>query len=298
MLRLDNVSFSYPNCCSSALSNVNLTVEEGSFIAILGSNGSGKSTLAKLLNAILVPSSGLVYIDGLDSHNKANIYAIRSKVGIVFQNPDTQIVCDTVEDEIAFGLENMGLPIDEMKKRIAKCLSLTGLESLRFVNPNNLSGGQKQMVCIASVLAMQPKYLVLDEATSMLDPQGRKLVLNFVESLHSSLGLTIIMITHSIEECIHANKVVVLHKGSVSFEGDLRALLNSYYSDNYSDNSKVLDSLRLPLITQLTHHLISKGLNLPSEIISVDDFCTAFTSIVRPNSKGFSEDFLEEGGHA
>lgn len=294
MFGLDNVSFSYPNCCSSALSNVNLTVEEGSFVAILGSNGSGKSTLAKLLNAILVPSSGLVYIDGLDSHNKANIYAIRSKVGIVFQNPDTQIVCDTVEDEIAFGLENMGLPIDEMKKRIAKCLSLTGLESLRFVNPNNLSGGQKQMVCIASVLAMQPKYLVLDEATSMLDPQGRKLVLDFVENLHSSLGLTIIMITHSIEECIHANKVVVLHKGSVSFEGDLRALLNSYYSDN----SKVFDSLRLPLITQLTHRLISKGLNLPSEIISVDDFCTAFTSIVRANSKGLSEDFLEEGGHA
>ncbi len=294
MLRLDNVSFSYPNCCSSALCNVNLTVEEGSFVAILGSNGSGKSTLAKLLNAILTPSSGSVYIDGLDSVDKSKIYAIRSKVGIVFQNPDTQIVCDSVEDEIAFGLENMGLPIDEMKKRIDKYLKLTGLETLRFVNPNNLSGGQKQMVCIASVLAMQPKYLVLDEATSMLDPQGRKLVLDFVESLHNCLGITIIMITHSIEECINSNKVVVLQRGSVSYEGNFKSL----FSSSATCNSNVLESLWLPPIAQLNQRLIAKGLNLPSGILSVDDFCKAFTSIVSPISESISESISEEGGHA
>ena len=296
MLRLDNVSFSYPNCCSSALSKVNLTIEQGSFVAILGSNGSGKSTLAKLLNAIIVPSSGSVLIDGLNSADKTKIYAIRSKVGLVFQNPDTQIVCDTVEDEIAFGLENMGLPVEEMKKRIDKCLSLTGLGSLRSVNPNNLSGGQKQMVCIASVLAMQPEYLVLDEATSMLDPQGRKLVLDFVQRLHNSLGLTIIMITHKLEECLSADKVVVLQKGSVSFEGSLKTLLSSGDVD--------VEALGMPLITQLSHRLIARGIDLPADILTVDDFCKAFIPLVGvgsnsvATSKTSSVATSEEGGHA
>lgn len=288
MLRLDNVSFSYPNCCSSALSKVNLTIEQGSFVAILGSNGSGKSTLAKLLNAIIVPSSGSVLIDGLNTADKTKIYAIRSKVGLVFQNPDTQIVCDTVEDEIAFGLENMGLPVEEMKKRIDKCLSLTGLGSLRSVNPNNLSGGQKQMVCIASVLAMQPEYLVLDEATSMLDPQGRKLVLDFVQRLHNSLGLTIIMITHKLEECLSADKVVVLQKGSVSFEGSLKTLLSSGDVD--------VEALGMPLITQLLHRLIARGIDLPADILTVDDFCKAFIPLV--TSCQTSGEASEEGGHA
>lgn len=279
MLKLDNVSFLYPNCCSSALSNISLNINEGSFIAILGSNGSGKSTFAKLLNAIYIPCSGSVLIDGLDSSDKSNIYAIRTKVGIVFQNPDNQIVCDTVEDEIAFGLENMGLSIDEMKKRIDKCLKLTGLEPLRFINPNNLSGGQKQMVCIASVLAMQPKYLILDEATSMLDPQGRKLVLDFVENLHKTLGITIVMITHSIEECIDANKVVVLEKGSVNFEGTLETLLSS------SCSTDVFCSLGLPLVCQLSKNLCSKGINLPAGILTVDQFCKAFTSLMNISKK-------------
>lgn len=296
MLRLENVSFSYPNCCSSALSNVNLTIEQGSFVAILGSNGSGKSTLAKLLNAILVPSSGSVLIDGLNTADKAKIYAIRSKVGLVFQNPDTQIVCDTVEDEIAFGLENMGLPVEEMKMRIDKCLSLTGLESLRSVNPNNLSGGQKQMVCIASVLAMQPQYLILDEATSMLDPQGRNLVLDFVQRLHNSLGLTIIMITHKLEECLCTDKVVVLQKGSVSFEGTLKTLLSSSGAE--------VESLGLPLITQLSHRLIARGIDLPADILTVDDFCNAFIPLVGSGASSVSTSGAitvatsEEGGHA
>ena len=271
MIKLDNVSFSYPNSCSSALNNINLTLEEGSFIAVLGSNGSGKSTLAKLLNALLIPDCGSVIIDGLTSQNKANIYAIRSKVGIVFQNPDTQIICDTVEDELAFGLENMGLPASEMRRRIDNCLALTGLESLRLANPNNLSGGQKQMVCIASVLVMQPKYLVLDEATSMLDPQGRKLVLSFVERLHATLGLSVVMITHKLEECHHADKVVMLENGNVKFDGSIQALLSS---------PRLLESsISLPLVTQLSQRLLSHN------VLTADEFCEAFFAHAKTSSQ-------------
>ena len=278
MLKLDNVDFSYPNCCSSALCQVNLTIQDGSFTAILGANGSGKSTLAKLLNAILTPSSGTVLVDGLSTSNKPDIYQIRSKVGVVFQNPDTQIISDTVEDELAFGLENMGLSVDEMQRRIDLCLQFTGLSSLKNVNPQRLSGGQKQMVCIASVIAMQPKYLVLDEATSMLDPSGRKMVLDFVKKLHHELGLTIIMITHNLEECIEADKVVILDKGRVNFDGFFKDLFIN--SDIISNNS-----LALPLITELSERLISKGVNLPHGIMTVDEFCQAYSELAQKGER-------------
>ena len=278
MLKLDNVNFAYPNCCSSALYQVNLAIQDGSFTAILGANGSGKSTLAKLLNAILTPSSGTVLVDGLTTSNKPDIYQIRSKVGVVFQNPDTQIISDTVEDELAFGLENMGLSVDEMQKRIDSTLQLTGLSSLKSVNPQRLSGGQKQMVCIASVLAMQPKYLVLDEATSMLDPSGRKMVLDFVKKLHHELGLTIIMITHNLEECIEADKVVILDMGKVNFEGPFKDLFVS--SDIISNNS-----LKLPLITELSERLISKGMNFPHGIMTVDEFCQAYSELAQKGER-------------
>lgn len=278
MLKLDNVDFSYPNCCSSALCQVNLTIQDGSFTAILGANGSGKSTLAKLLNAILTPSSGTVLVDGLSTSNKPDIYQIRSKVGVVFQNPDTQIISDTVEDELAFGLENMGLSVDEMQKRIDSTLQLTGLSSLKNVNPQRLSGGQKQMVCIASVIAMQPKYLVLDEATSMLDPSGRKMVLDFVKKLHHELGLTIIMITHNLEECIEADKVVILDKGRVNFDGFFKDLFIN--SDIISNNS-----LKLPLITELSERLISKGVNFPHGILTVDEFCQAYSELAQKGER-------------
>ena len=280
MIRLEDVTFSYPNSSSSALKSVNLTIPEGAFVAVLGANGSGKSTLTKLLNAILTPSAGSVLIDGLNSRSKPDIFAIRSKVGVVFQNPDTQIICDTVEDEIAFGLENMGLDVSEMHRRIDLSLQFTGLSSLKDTNPQRLSGGQKQMVCIASVLAMQPKYLVLDEATSMLDPNGRKMVLDFVEKLHSTLGLAVIMITHNIEECLHADKVVVLDKGQVSFEGSVKEL--------FSENIK-LDSLALPIVTQITERLIAEGINLPHGILTVDELCQALKAV---------KTWPNEGSHA
>ena len=300
MLRLDHVSFSYTsytsaknakssasnnvsnNALNNVLTDVSLTLEEGSFVALLGANGSGKSTLSKLLNAILIPSSGAVFVDELLTSNPANTYAVRSKVGLVFQNPDSQIICDTVEDEIAFGLENMGLPVEEMRQRLARCLELTGLLPLKDVNPQRLSGGQKQMVCIASVLAMRPKYLVLDEATSMLDSQGRKLVLDFVHRLNQEFGLAILLITHNLEECAKANKVVLLEKGRVAFEGSVNALVNRASKPLAERASKSCDfTLRLPLVTQLTEALIAKGLPLPSGILTVDEFCTSFEPLLK-----------------
>jgi energy-coupling factor transport system ATP-binding protein len=312
MLKLDHVSFSYTsytsaknakssapynasnnvsnNISNNVLTDVSLTLEEGSFVALLGANGSGKSTLSKLLNAILIPSSGEVFVDELLTSNPANTYAVRSKVGLVFQNPDSQIICDTVEDEIAFGLENMGLPVAEMRQRLDSCLELTGLLPLKDINPQRLSGGQKQMVCIASVLAMRPKYLVLDEATSMLDPQGRKLVLDFVHRLNQEFGLAILLITHNLEECAKANKVVLLEKGRVAFEGSVKDLVNKA-SKPLADRantaladraSKPCDfTLRLPLVTQLTDALIAKGLSLPPEILTVDEFCTSFEPLLK-----------------
>jgi len=279
MLELDNVSYSYNNAKSSslafscelfpALSNVDLSIEDGSFVAVLGSNGSGKSTFAKLLNALLVPTRGKVLIDGLDSSDKTNLFAIRSKVGVVFQNPDTQIICDTVEDDIAFGLENIGLPADEMKERIERCLQLTGLESIRNCNPQKLSGGQKQLVAIAGILVMQPKCIVLDEATAMLDPLGRKTVIDFVSRLNHELGITIVFITHHMEECVHANRIVVFDNGKVAIDDK---------SQKVFSNPTSLKNLGLsfPQITELCERLIKKGYDLPHGIVTSEEFCSAW----------------------
>ena len=286
MLELNNVSFSYSvsfsNTRSSchALSNINLSIAEGSFVAVLGSNGSGKSTLAKLLNALLIPTEGRVLVDGLDSKDKSNLFAIRSKVGIVFQNPDTQIICDTVEDDIVFGLENMGLSVDEMKRRLERCLQLTGLESIRKSNPQKLSGGQKQLVAIAGILAMQPKCIVLDEATAMLDSNGRKMVVDFIYKLNLEEGITIVLITHHIEECTNANRVVVLDKGRVAIDDEPMHIF---------ENPLILKELGLsiPSITDLCERLISKGINLPHGIITKEQFCLAWKN--RSKCRGIND---------
>lgn len=275
IIELDNVSFSYTNTSSScfALSNVNLSIEEGSFVAILGSNGSGKSTLAKLLNALLIPNAGRVLINGLDTKEKTNLFAVRTTVGIVFQNPDTQIVCDTVEDDIAFGLENMGLPVSEMKKRIKECLKITGLDSIKSVNPQKLSGGQKQLVAIAGVLVMHPKCIILDEATSMLDCTGRKTVLDFALRLNRDYGLTVVLITHNLEECINANRIIVLDNGNVAMDEK---------PSNVFSNTNALRKLGLPIppILDLSEHLIEKGVLLPSGIMTCEQFCDAVKIIL------------------
>jgi len=274
IIELDNVSYSYTNTSSShpALSNVNFSIEEGSFVSILGSNGSGKSTFAKLLNSLLLPTEGKVLIDGLDTKEKSNLIAVRTKVGIVFQNPDTQIICDTVEDDIAFGLENMGLPIPEMRARIKECLEVTGLDTVKDVNPQKLSGGQKQLVAIAGVLAMHPKCIILDEATSMLDNISRKTVLDFVLHLNRDYGLTIILITHHIEECINANRIIVLDKGTVLMDDE---------PSNVFANTTALRKLELaiPPILDLSERLTKKGISLPRGIVTEEQFCNAVRNI-------------------
>lgn len=270
LIELKDVSFSYStgNGNVEALSGLNLSIDDGSFVAIVGSNGSGKSTFAKLLNALIVPSSGSVVVDGLDSHDKSNVYAIRSKVGLVFQNPDNQIVSDTVEDDIAFGLENMGLGVDEMKRRLEACLSLTGLATLRHCSPDMLSGGQKQLVAIAGILAMQPKCVVLDEATAMLDPNGRRMVLGLCHRLNHEIGMTVVLITHHMEECIDADRVVVFDKGHLAMDGTPREVFS---------NAPLTRSLgfKLPLVTELAEHLISSGIDIPHGILTNDELCCA-----------------------
>lgn len=270
LIELKDVSFSYStgNGSVEALSGLNLSIDDGSFVAIVGSNGSGKSTFAKLLNALIVPSSGSVVVDGLDSHDKSNVYAIRSKVGLVFQNPDNQIVSDTVEDDIAFGLENMGLGVDEMKRRLEVCLSLTGLATLRHCSPDMLSGGQKQLVAIAGILAMQPKCVVLDEATAMLDPNGRRMVLGLCHRLNHEVGMTVVLITHHMEECIDADRVVVFDKGHLAMDGTPREVFS---------NAPLTRSLgfKLPPVTELSEHLISSGIDIPHGILTSEELCNA-----------------------
>ena len=219
---LDNCFYSYSNSLEEkVLSGVSLRVEAGSFISVIGPNGSGKSTLAKLLNGLYIPSSGIVEVDGLSTREKKNIPQIRRKVALLFQNPDNQIVGDTVEEDTAFGPENLGLDRDEITKRVEESLSKVGLLEKRKMSPNTLSGGEKARLGIAGVLALNPEVLVLDEATAMLDPEGRKEVMAILQDLWKYQGKTIILITHHPEETIYGERIVVLDKGEIKLDGSV-----------------------------------------------------------------------------
>ena len=205
-----------------AVDGVNLDVEAGDFIAILGHNGSGKSTLAKHLNAILVPTEGTLYVDGKDTKDESKLWEIRQTAGMVFQNPDNQIIGTIVDEDVGFGPENMGIPREEIWKRVEKSLKAVGMWEYRSHSPNKLSGGQKQRVAIAGVVAMQPKCIVLDEPTAMLDPNGRKEVIQTVRELNQTEKVTVILITHYMEEVIHADKVLVMDEGKIVMQGTPR----------------------------------------------------------------------------
>ena len=217
---LQDVSFSYSSSSRSILSGLSFTVEAGTFLCIAGANGSGKSTLSLLLNGLLVPSSGKVLIDGMDTGDKKNRYEIRRRVGLLFQNPDNQIVGDTVEDDIAFGPENLALEEEEITKRVDMALSATGLSDKRYLSPSSLSGGEKAKLGIAGLLALDPEVLVLDEATAMLDPKARKDVLETLEELKTKYNKTIILITHNGDETLAADRIIVLEDGKVAFDGN------------------------------------------------------------------------------
>lgn len=245
----------------TALDKVNLDVKEGDFIAVLGHNGSGKSTLAKHINAILEPTEGTLWVDGFDTSDEENIWEVRQRAGMVFQNPDNQIIASVVEEDVGFGPENMGVPTDEIWQRVEESLQAVGMLKYRSHSPNKLSGGQKQRVAIAGVMAMQPKCIVLDEPTAMLDPVGRKEVLKAVHRLNKERGVTIILITHYMEEVTDADYVYVMDAGNIVMQGDPRSIFSEV---------ERLKSYRLdvPQITLLAYELKRSGLKIPDGILT------------------------------
>ena len=250
---LDNCIYSYSNSLEEkVLSGVSFRVDAGSFISVIGPNGSGKSTLAKLLNGLYIPTSGTVEVDGLSTREKKNIPQIRRKVALLFQNPDNQIVGDTVEDDTAFGPENLGLDRDEITKRVEDSLSKVGLLEKRKMSPNTLSGGEKARLGIAGVLALEPEVLVLDEATAMLDPKGRREVMEILQELWKNQGKTIILITHHPEETICGERIIVLDKGEIKLDGSVEEVYRK------SEKLKEL-GLELPPYVELSLLLKEKG---------------------------------------
>ena len=251
-----------------AVDGVDIAVKAGDFIAILGHNGSGKSTLAKHINAILVPTEGILYVDGKDTRDESKVWEIRQAAGMVFQNPDNQIIGTIVDEDVGFGPENMGLPREEIWKRVEKSLKAVGMWEYRSHSPNKLSGGQKQRVAIAGVVAMRPKCIVLDEPTAMLDPNGRKEVIETVRELNRTQGVTVILITHYMEEVIHADRVIVMDDGKIVMQGTPREIFSQV---------EKLKSYRLdvPQVTLLAHELKQAGLDLPDGILSVKELTEA-----------------------
>lgn len=247
-----------------AVDNVSLDIQSGQFIAILGHNGSGKSTLAKHINAILMPTKGTMWVDGMDTRDEERLWDIRQDAGMVFQNPDNQIIGTVVEEDVGFGPENLGVPTDEIWQRVEESLGAVGMLKYRHHSPNKLSGGQKQRVAIAGVMAMHPRCIVLDEPTAMLDPHGRKSVIRTVQKLNREEGITVILITHYMEEVIEADHVIVMDDGRVVLQGTPKEIFSQV---------ETLKELRLdvPQATLLAHELKKKGIPLPDGILSNDE---------------------------
>ena len=251
-----------------AVNDVNLDIEAGDFVAVLGHNGSGKSTLAKQINALLIPSEGTMWVDDMDTAKEPELWKIRQKAGMVFQNPDNQIIGTVVEEDVGFGPENMGVPTDEIWKRVDDSLKKTGMTAYRYQSPNKLSGGQKQRVAIAGVVAMRPSCIVLDEPTAMLDPNGRKEVLKAVSELNKKEKVPVVLITHYMEEVIHANKVYVMDGGNVVMQGTPREIFSQV---------ETLKKYRLdvPQVTLLAHELHKAGVDIPEGILTKEELVGA-----------------------
>lgn len=256
----------------TALDKVSLDIKKGDFIAVLGHNGSGKSTLAKHINAILEPTEGSLWVDGFDTTDEKNIWDIRQRAGMVFQNPDNQIIASVVEEDVGFGPENIGVPTDEIWQRVEESLKAVGMLKYREHSPNKLSGGQKQRVAIAGVMAMQPECIVLDEPTAMLDPVGRKEVLEAVHALNREKGVTIILITHYMEEVVEADHVYVMDAGKVVMQGTPRSI--------FSQVERLKEyRLDVPQITLLAYELKKAGLDIPDGILTREELTEALKKL-------------------
>jgi energy-coupling factor transporter ATPase len=276
VIRAEHIKFDYIRrddndniiAVESAVNDVSFEVKEGEFVAILGHNGSGKSTLAKHMNALLTPESGTVWVDGIDTSEEEMIWEIRQRVGMVFQNPDNQLVNNVVEEDVAFGPENLGVPTEKLWHRVSDALAKVGMLDARKESPNNLSGGQKQRVAIAGILAMKPKCIVFDESTAMLDPMGRKDVLQAVQELNRTEHITILWITHYMEEVTQADKIIVMDHGEIVMEGIPKEI--------FSDVERLRQyHLDVPQVTLLAYELRKKGMNIPEGILLVDDLVDA-----------------------
>ncbi|MFV0520789.1 MAG: energy-coupling factor transporter ATPase, partial [Lachnospirales bacterium] len=247
-----------------ALKSVNINIEDGQFVAILGHNGSGKSTFAKCLNGLLPVKDGILYVNGLDIKKEENLWDIRQKVGMVFQNPDNQIVATIVEDDVAFGCENLGIEPSEIEKRVEASLQWVDMVEHKNKAPNLLSGGQKQRVAIAGILAMKPKCIIFDESTAMLDPKGRKDIMNAILKLNKEEKITVILITHYMEEVIKADKVYVMDNGNVALEGTP--------VDIFSQYQRILElGLEVPIIAKVAHKLREKNIEVPFDVLEIDE---------------------------
>ena len=257
---------------TTALDNVNLDIKEGQFIAILGHNGSGKSTLAKHINALLAPSDGTIWVDGMDVSKEENVIPVRKSAGMVFQNPDNQIIANVVEEDVGFGPENIGVPTDEIRQREDYAIRAVGMPKYRTHSPNKLSGGQKQRVAIAGVVAMEPKCIVFDEPTAMLDPNGRKEVIATAHELNKKKGVTIILITHYMEEVVGADHVYVMEKGKVVMDGTPREIFSRV--DELKEHR-----LDVPQVTLVADELKKAGLDIPDGILTREELVNALVAL-------------------
>ena len=274
IIHAEDLRFSYEEDAAPVLEGLSLDIERGSFTAILGHNGSGKSTLAKLFNGILLPTAGRVTVNDIDTADSARILDVRRTVGLVFQNPDNQIVASVVEDDVAFAPENLGVPSAEIRERVDEALRSVGMYEFRLHAPHLLSGGQKQRVAIAGVLAMRPECIVLDEPTAMLDPIGRREVLETVERLRREHGLTVVLITHHMDECIGADRLIVMSNGKIVLGGTPRAVFSRV-------EDMRAEGLAVPETTELLYRLNRHGARLPLTALTVDECADAIAAYLK-----------------
>jgi len=264
IIEIKNASYKYDNDLPDTLDNVSLTVKRGEFVCILGHNGCGKSTLAKLINGLFLPSDGTVLVDGLDTRDEENSIAIRSRAGMVFQNPDNQMVASIVEEDVAFGPENLGVPQEELRTRVDNALMQVNMLEFAKNAPHRLSGGQKQRIAIAGILAMKPEIIIMDESTAMLDPKGRREVLDTVRRLNKENGMTVVYITHFMEETVFADRIFVMGDGVIKLEGTPREI--------FANEETISElTLELPEVTQIARRLCENGLNINKNILTLDE---------------------------
>ena len=279
IISFKNVHFTYPGDDQESLCGIDLDIVAGSFVAVLGHNGSGKSTLAKHMNAILVPDEGQVLIDGIDTADEERVIDVRRTVGMVFQNPDNQIVANVVEDDVAFAPENLGVPPEEIRRRVDEALKQVDMYDFRMHAPHLLSGGQKQRVAIAGVIAMQPRIIVLDEPTAMLDPQGRAEVIGTITKLCRENGMTVVLITHHMDECVGADRLIVMSNGHIVADGTPKYV--------FADVALMdREGLSVPATVRLVHELRDAGWALPEDELDVEDCAAELADFIKRKENG------------